>query len=80
MNFNLNLVAAIRALFAAFITSAVAINRVATIADKTLQLGENRIDMELKDQQATLAQLDGKRNQRVAKKVEAHDETWELQD
>ena len=75
---NFNLIAAIRAAFSSLITFAVAINRVATIADKTLQLGENRIDMELKDQQAVLAQLDTKRTQRVSKKVQNHDDAWEL--
>ena len=78
MNINLNIFAAIRTIFLSLITLATSLNRVATIIDKGLQLGENRIDQELADQEALLVQTSAKRDQRVAKKVKQHDDAWEL--
>lgn len=75
---NLNIVQAIRALMGTVVTASTALNRTATLVDKTLQLAENKIDYEIADQKATYDQLETKRAARVAKKVAAHDEAWEL--
>lgn len=75
---NLNIVPAISATMGTIVTTATAINRGAVIVDKTLQLAENKLDYELADQKATYEKLVPKRDERVAKKVAAHDEAWEL--
>lgn len=74
---NLNLFAAIRALFTTFITTASAVERVAKSIDNVAKLGEEYTDNMVKEQailqKARIADMEAK----AAKKYKAEKEQWE---